>query len=182
MSDKKTIVIFGSSEPEPDSDEYQQALELGRLLAGEGYRIANGGYGGIMAATAQGAKEAGGQTIGVTCEAFGRAGANPWTDEKITTTELSQRLQTLINLGDAYIVLPGSTGTLLELAACWEMINKHFLPMRPILCVGPYWKPVIDVITGYHAENGSCIKYVKSLETIIPLLKKLFNPTEKLSI
>jgi len=52
---EKTIVIFGSSKPKPESGNYLQAYELGKALAEAGYRLANGGYGGTMAAAAQGA-------------------------------------------------------------------------------------------------------------------------------
>ena len=111
-----TVVIFGSSQTKPESLDYLHACDLGKALSMAGYCVANGGYGGIMAATAQGAKEAGGSTIGVTCNIFGRNGPNQWIDQEIKTSDLNERLETLIDLANAFIVLPGSTGTLLELA------------------------------------------------------------------
>ena len=104
-----TIVIFGSSGPGPGTAGYVQAYDLGKALALAGYRIANGGYGGTMAACAQGAKEAGGSTTGVTCEIFGRSGPNQWIDQEIKTRDLSQRLETLINLAE--IKTPTSNDT-----------------------------------------------------------------------
>ncbi len=59
-----------------------------------------------------------------------------------------ERLTTLIERGDAYIVLPGGTGTLAELSLVWEMMNKSSLARsiggpRPLLVMAPYWQPVI---------------------------------------
>ncbi|MHC4270757.1 MAG: LOG family protein, partial [Planctomycetota bacterium] len=112
--DEKIITIFGSGRIRPQEKTYKLAFELGSLLAGAGFVIANGGYEGTMLAAAEGANKAGGKVIGVTCSAFGQTKANAYTSEVIVTDSLDNRLDTLVKLGQAYIVLPGSTGTLLE--------------------------------------------------------------------
>ena len=66
----KTITIFGSSLPQQGTVAYEDAQRLGRLLAEAGFAIANGGYGGLMEASARGAREAGGHTVGITCEVW----------------------------------------------------------------------------------------------------------------
>jgi len=194
-SAEKTIVIFGSSGPAPGSDRYLQACELGKALAEAGYRLANGGYGGTMAAAAQGARSVwsgrvapfcisercsrrvGPATIGVTCDAFGRSGPNPWIVKEIRTKNLYERLETLMGFGDAFIVMPGGTGTLLELAACWELINKRFLPNTPIICLTDYWKPVIDVIVESGEAGGGCVYFADSIKIVLEVLKKCFADT-----
>lgn len=176
-STEKTIVIFGSSKPKPESGNYLQAYELGKALAEAGYRLTNGGYGGTMAAAAQGARSGQSATIGVTCDAFGRSGPNPWIVKEIRTKNLYERLETLMGLGDAFIVLPGSTGTLLELAACWELINKRFLPNIPIICLTDYWKPVIDIIVESGEADGGCVYFADSIKIVLEVLKKCFADT-----
>jgi hypothetical protein len=119
-------------------------------LAEAGLAVGNGGYEGLMAASARGAREAGGHTIGITCVLWPRA-ANPWIDEEVRTHSFSERLMTLIERGDAYIVLPGGTGTLAELALAWEMMNKSSLSrtvggQKPLLVMSPYWLPVIECL------------------------------------
>ena len=166
----RTIVIFGSSKPKAGSAEYLQAFELGKALAGAGYQIANGGYGGTMEASARGAKEINGYTIGVTCEAFGCKGANHWIDKEIKTADLQHRLDALVKLADGYVVLPGSTGTLLELATVWELMNKGFLSAKPIICLTEYWKPVIDVIVNSGESNGYCVRFVDRYDDVVKLL------------
>src|ERR1700733_6054580 len=122
----KTVTIFGSSLPAEGSKAYLEAQSLGRLLAEAGFAVCNGGYSGIMEASARGAREAGGHTIGVTCIVWQRP-ANPFIAEEIRTRSFPERLMTLVERGDAYVVLPGGTGTLAELALCWEMMNKASL-------------------------------------------------------
>ena len=171
----RTIVIFGSSKPAPESDNYLQAYELGKALARAGYQIANGGYSGTMAATACGASQAGANTIGVTCNAFGRGGPNQWIQKEIRTENLFERLSTLIDLAHAFVVLPGGTGTLLELALCWELTNKRFLSSIPIICLSNYWKPVIDVILESNENNASTIRLAESLDHVLQILKDHFD-------
>ena len=108
--------------------------------------MANGGYGGTMAAGAAGAKQAGGRTIGVTCEAFGRGAANPYIDQEIRTPDLSSRLERLIELGDGYVVLPGGTGTLMELAAVWELQKKRLTSRKSVVLLGRWWEPVVELV------------------------------------
>jgi predicted Rossmann-fold nucleotide-binding protein len=89
--------------------------------------------------------------MGVTC-AIWPAPANPWITEEVRTPSFPARIMTLIERGDAYIVLPGGTGTLAELALAWELMNKATLShtvggRKPLLVMNPYWKPVIDCLS-----------------------------------
>ena len=142
---KPTIVVFGSSRPKAGEREYDVAYETGKLLAAAGYRICNGGYGGVMEASARGAKDAGGSTLGVVMEWFSTT-ANPYIDQKIVTKTLNERLLKLVELGDTYVVLQGGTGTLLELATVWEFIFKHVMKEKPIVVVGDFWSPVVNTL------------------------------------
>jgi uncharacterized protein (TIGR00725 family) len=146
-----TVTIFGSSLPEESSAAYADARRLGRLCAESGFAICNGGYGGLMEASARGAREAGGTAIGVTC-AIWAAKANRWISQEIRTSAFPERIMTLIERGDAYVVLPGGTGTLAELALTWEMMNKSVLSgsvggRKPLLVLSPYWQPVIECLS-----------------------------------
>lgn len=144
----KTVTVFGSSLPGEGSATYAAAQRLGRLLAEAGFAVCNGGYSGLMEASARGAREAGGHTVGITCVLWPRP-ANPYIVEEIRTPSFPLRLMSLVERGDAYVVLPGGTGTLAELALCWEMMNKSNLAKtvggrKPLLVMAPYWQPVIQ--------------------------------------
>ena len=139
------ITLFGSSRPRPGEPEYETAYEVGRLLARNGYTLCNGGYGGTMEASARGAKEAGGKTIGIVAEVFGTR-SNPFIDDTIVKKTHSQRLLKLVDMGEAFIVLKGSTGTLLELATIWEYINKGIVAEKPVIILGEFWRQVVETL------------------------------------
>lgn len=166
----RTITIFGSSLPREGSLAYAEAQRLGRLLAESGFTICNGGYGGLMEASARGAREASGHTIGVTCSVWASV-ANRWIVEEVRTNSFLERLTTLIERGDAYIVLPGGTGTLAELALVWEMMNKSALAKtvggrKPLLVMAPYWQPVIECLQQEGQLNSKSTWRMPAMEIV----------------
>jgi uncharacterized protein (TIGR00725 family) len=164
---QRIVTVFGSGFPKEGSEEYAAAYDLGRLLAHAGYVICNGGYAGIMEASARGAKDAGGTTIGVVTEVFGTE-ANRYIDKKIVVRTHAERLLKLIELGDAYIALRGGTGTLVELATVWEYINKRLLPEKPLIAVGDCWKKVIDIVADelQREGRGRSTTYITSASSV----------------
>jgi uncharacterized protein (TIGR00730 family) len=161
MTMNKVITVFGSSRPIEGDEEYQLAYEVGKQLSLAGFTLCNGGFGGIMEASARGAKEAGGKTIGVTFNIKSRA-ANSWIDENIHVPALIDRMMKLVELGDAYVVLKGGTGTLLELAAVWEFINKGLLAEKPIVIIGDFWSGVVETLREELLWEGvgDCTKFI----------------------
>ena len=174
MNDR-IITIFGSGKTKPDDPAWALAAQTGKVLAQNGLAIANGGYGGTMLAAAQAARNAGGHTIGVTCSAFGQNPANQYICQEINTKTLDQRLDKLIELGSAYVVLPGGTGTLLELAKVWELKNKGFLPTeKPIILLGKYFKPLVELIANEDPKSSQYLNQVDGPEQIRDILKDCF--------
>lgn len=168
---EKTITIFGTGRTKPGDAAHTLAYKTGKLLAQAGFTIANGGYGGTMLAAAKGAAEAGGKIIGVTCSAFKGSEANEYISREIVTDSLDERLDTLINLGQGYVVLPGGTGTLLELAKVWELKNKGFLQaQKPIILVGGYWKPLVDLIAIDDPDSSRYIHQVDEPKHVVELI------------
>ena len=139
----QTVTVFGSSRPGEGTADYEEARELGRALAGGGFRVCSGGYGGVMEAVSRGAKEVGGQTLAVTASFF-RARANRWVDEEICVETWQERLFELIRRGDGYVACKGGTGTLVELSVLWEMLNKNVMRGKPFVVLGPFWQPILE--------------------------------------
>ncbi|MBM4025499.1 MAG: hypothetical protein FJ280_08835 [Planctomycetes bacterium] len=125
--DEIVVSVFGTGRARPGEPVYVLAEGIGRALAEAGFAIANGGYRGTRRAAAKGAAQVGGTVIGVTCSAFKNSVANEFVTREIAACSLDERLGTLVQLGQGYVVLPGGTGTLLELAMVWELKNKGFL-------------------------------------------------------
>jgi uncharacterized protein (TIGR00730 family) len=169
--DEKTVTIFGTGRAGGGDSAYKLAYTTGKLLAQAGFVIANGGYGGTMLAAAKGAAEAGGEVIGVTCSAFKQSTANEYITREIVTGSLDERLDTLIKLGQAYIVLPGGTGTLLELAKVWELKNKGFIQAdKPVILIGKFWKPLVDLLA---ADDPDSIWHIYQADRPEEVIKKI---------
>jgi len=108
----RVSVIGGST---VGDELYEQAREVGRLLAEHDHEVVCGGLGGVMEAAARGAKEAGGHTIGI-LPGEDREMANEYIETPIATGLGNARNALVVSNGDAAIAIDGSTGTLSEIA------------------------------------------------------------------
>lgn len=150
----RVVTVFGSARPAPGEPDYVLAYEVGAALADAGFVVCNGGYAGTMEASARGAKDGGGRTIGVVTDEFPIRKANLWIDTVVTAETMVARMLELVRRGDAYVVLKGGTGTLLELAAVWEFMNKNIAPPKPIVVVGDFWEGVVRTVREQLAAEG----------------------------
>ncbi|MBI4436462.1 MAG: LOG family protein [Candidatus Omnitrophica bacterium] len=138
----KIITLFGSYRPKPGSKEYLLACRTGEALARAGFLLCNGGFGGTMEASAKGAKEAGGETIGITFSGKNLK-ANPYIDRVEKKRSLLERLERLVTIADGYLVFKGGTGTLLEVSLVLEYTHKKFMPLKPMVFLGNFWKATV---------------------------------------
>ncbi len=143
MNSEKIITVFGSSRPHDGDVDYAEARALGAELASAGFAVCSGGYGGVMEAVSRGAKEAGAKTYGVTAEFF-KPKANAWIDVEVRMKTWQERLFELIRLADGFVACKGETGTLVELAVVWEMLNKSVISAKPVAVMGQFWEPVLE--------------------------------------
>jgi uncharacterized protein (TIGR00730 family) len=150
----KIITVFGSSRPEDGNADYVEAFELGRALASAGFAVCTGGYGGVMEGVSRGARESGGRVIAVTSSAF-RSRVNRWVDEETRVATWQDRLFELVRLGDGYVACKGGTGTLVELAVVWEMLNKKAMEHRPFVVLGDFWQPIVERVCEVERERAS---------------------------
>lgn len=151
MNEQRIITVFGSSRPVEADAGYQEAKQLGRRLAEQGFAVCSGGYGGVMEAVSCGAQEAKGKTYGVTAEFFARK-VNPFIDVEVRMKTWEERLFELIRLADGFVACKGGTGTLVELAVAWEMLNKSVIAGRPLTVLGDFWQPLLDRVR--EVESG----------------------------
>ncbi len=142
---RTVITVFGSSRPQLGDRECEEARALGRALAMRSFAVCTGGYGGVMEAVSRGAREAGGHTLGVTAEVF-RDHANEWVQEEVRVKTWQERLFALIERGHGYVACRGGTGTLVELAVVWEMINKGVMQAKPFVVLGEFWQPILTCV------------------------------------
>lgn len=152
MTEQHIVTVFGSSRPREGDADYVEALALGKALAQAGFAVCTGGYGGVMEAVSRGAKEVEGKTYGVTAEFFARR-ANRWIDVEIRKKSWEERLFELIQLADGFVACKGGTGTLVELAVVWEMLNKSVMRHKPFAVIGQFWQPILDRVREVELES-----------------------------
>lgn len=170
----KTITIFGSALPKEGEEQYQFAYNLGSELAKNGYNICTGGYKGIMEAASKGAYDNGGLVYGVTVEGWENQ-PNPFITIEVREKKLFERIEKLLELGDAYIILQGGTGTMLEFAAAWEYANKKLQQSKQIIAHSQMWEEIASVINNQmllENRRTDLIKYCNSVNDIVEYLKQ----------
>jgi uncharacterized protein (TIGR00730 family) len=142
-SNGRIVAVFGGSRAAPGSPEYLEAYAIGRLLARAGFTVMNGGYGGTMEASARGAKENGGRTLGVISGEFNELKPNAYLDDTVLREDLFLRIREMYSRADAFIVLKGSMGTLAELALVWNLTKLEVGRRKPIVLLGEGWTNVL---------------------------------------
>jgi uncharacterized protein (TIGR00730 family) len=174
---QKTITVFGSSKPVETEEQYKLAYELGSLLAQNGFDICTGGFFGIMEAVSKGVVENGGEAIGVTVNNWGPDG-NKYLTKEIKCSSLFERINKLVETGDGFVILQGGTGTLLELAAVWELSNKGLMDHKPIVCHSSMWQAIISIMNIQMKREGRDSELVKAFDTIGEIVSYLVTNTQ----
>jgi uncharacterized protein (TIGR00725 family) len=107
------------------------AEEVGRVLAQRGCVVVTGGRAGVAEAASRGAVLAGGSTVGI-LPGTTRAEANPYVTIAVPTGVGEARNALVVMDAAAVIALPGSYGTLSEIAFA-------LLAGTPVVVVGDGW-------------------------------------------
>ena len=173
----RVIAVFGSSEPAPGEPLYETARELGRRLAAAGYGVLSGGYGGVMEGASFGAVEGGGAPTGVTCAIFSARTPNPYLVSHQETPDLLSRTAALVDGADGYVVLPGGSGTLAELAWLWALHRAGSLARRPVVLLGRRWGPFLEELAALRMiadRERSITEVADSPEEAVERLDRFF--------
>lgn len=156
------VAVFGSSTARPGASAWRLAHDLGRELARAGAAVMSGGYSGVMEAVSQGAHEAGGHVVGVTVELFeARGPVNPWVRERVHTGDLYQRLRYLVERPAAFVVLPGSIGTLTELFLVWTLVSVRGRERAPIVLLGETWPGLLEALRHPEAVPRALFEHIE---------------------
>jgi uncharacterized protein (TIGR00730 family) len=167
----RRVAVLGSARLESDDPAWSIAVELGRRLAETGITVVSGGYGGLMAAAARGAKEAGGHVVGLPMTAWTHLVPNEWNVELIWAEGYPQRLGELLSC-DALVALDGGIGTLSELAVAWGAAQTE--PDAPLLiAIGERWRRLLDALAQdlvVSVEDVALVHVVPTSEAAVALI------------
>jgi uncharacterized protein (TIGR00725 family) len=129
MAQPVYIAVIGGSEISVELAE--MARNVGREVARKGAVLLCGGLGGVMAAAAQGAQEAGGVSLGILPDGD-RSRANPFLTYTIATNLGHARNMLIAHSADAVIAVDGSYGTVSEAAIALKL-------GKPVIALQVIW-------------------------------------------
>ena len=131
--DQKLIAVLGSGKCLPGESTYEQARMLAKALTESGYAIINGGYKGVMEASARGALESAKgnpRVIGVVIKQ--KPQGNKFLTETRVVNDFFDRLREIMS-ADAFILFSGGAGTICELSTISVLQAKLWKKEKPII-------------------------------------------------
>ncbi|MEK7090917.1 MAG: LOG family protein [Patescibacteria group bacterium] len=193
----KTVSCLGFADCRSGDQLYTDAQLVGEALAKAGYVVANGGGPGVMRATTEGAKMAGGHVIGVTfypkdVANFEGRDENNKFDEEIRTDNYLERTLKLLDVGQAYVIFQGGTGTISEFGMAWGLARLYFGHHKPLVLYGKFWEKIMATFLAnmrMRPEEFQVYRVVTSPDEVVKTLElfdlmlghgnHVFNPPEK---
>ena len=142
------VTIFGSARLKPGTVAYEGVKQLAAELTTMGCDIISGGGPGLMQAANEGAHsvDATGQrrSVGINIELPFEQEVNPFVTAAFTHRTFFSRLHHFMIASDAFVVVPGGIGTLLELSLAWQLLQVRKLYNTPLVLVGKMWTELVD--------------------------------------
>ncbi|GIE27664.1 cytokinin riboside 5'-monophosphate phosphoribohydrolase [Actinoplanes italicus] len=132
------ICVFCASSTTLEQHRIDLAIETGRAVADRGHTlVSGGGCVGMMGAVTDGARSAGGHTLGIIPQYLvDLEVADLNSGELVITDDMASRKIVMIDRSDAFITLPGGLGTLDELFEVWTTATLD-VHRKPIVLLDP---------------------------------------------
>lgn len=152
------VSIFGSARIESDSPYYQAVKDLARGLAEMDCNIITGGGPGMMQAANEGAAQVDGgkldRSIGIRIDLPFEQDVNPFVQSAFEHKTFFTRLHHFALASDAFVVVPGGIGTVLEALVVWQLLQVRHVEDTPLIFIGSMWKELVAWARTYMLREG----------------------------
>jgi len=142
------VTIFGSARIKPGTPAYGAVRELAVNLATMGCDILTGGGPGLMQAANEGANSVDPaglhRSVGINIELPYEQQVNPFVSLAYSHRTFFSRLHHFMIASDAFVVVPGGIGSLLELSLVWQLLQVRKLYNTPLILVGQMWAELVE--------------------------------------
>jgi len=142
------VTIFGSARLQPGTAPYESVKQLAAGLTELGCDIISGGGPGLMQAANEGAlsvdPEALHRSVGIRIDLPFEQAINPYVGKAYGHGTFFSRLHHFMIASDAFVVVPGGIGSLLELSLAWQLLQVHRLHNTPLILVGKMWESLVE--------------------------------------
>ena len=141
------VTIFGSARLKAGTPAYEGVKQLAAELTKMGCDIISGGGPGLMQAANEGAhsvEKATHRSVGIRVELPFEQEINPFVGQAYEHRTFFSRLHHFMIVSDAFVVVPGGIGTLLELSLAWQLLQVRKLYNTPLILVGKMWAELVE--------------------------------------
>jgi len=146
--DRYRVTIFGSARAEPGTYVYDEVKRVAAALAEMDCDIITGGGPGLMQAANEGAAAVNApernRSVGIRVELPFEQEVNPFVQQAFEHKTFFTRLHHFVLTSDAFVVMPGGIGTVLELMMIWQLLQVQHLHETPLILVGRMWAGLVD--------------------------------------
>lgn len=162
----QNLTVYAASSMQVKREYFEAAKRMGEILAENQIRLIYGaGKVGLMGAIADSTLSNGGKVTGVIPQFMVDAGwCHENLDELIITASMHERKQTICQMADAMLALPGGIGTFEELLECltWKQLGLHT-------------KPIVILNTdGYYDNLLRCLNQMVEEHFMRPLHQNMY--------
>ncbi len=170
---KKGVAIFGSAATKPNNKYYHLAEKIAYNIAKAGYAVITGAGPGIMEAANKGAKNAGGNSVGLNIEVPVVQRPNQYVTQLLSFRYFFCRKVMFAKYAKAFVVFPGGFGTMDEFFEAITLIQTQRIPPFPVILIGgEYWKGLM------HWINEKMLKEDRIEKQDLQLFKIIDEPKE----
>jgi len=142
------VTIFGSARAQPGTFVYEEVKRAAVAFASMGCDIVTGGGPGLMQAANEGARTAGATgSMGIRVDLPFEQDVNPFVEQAFEHETFFTRLHHFVIVSDAFVVMPGGIGTVLETLMIWQLLQVRHMDNVPLLLVGKMWKGLVEWAT-----------------------------------
>ncbi len=164
----RSVTFFGSARFREDNEYYKKTMRLAQRITQElKYAVVSGGGPGVMEAANRGAKEAGGDSIGLTIRLPEEQVMNGHMTDHVDFYYFFSRKVCLLYSAEAFIFLPGGYGTLDEFFEVITLLQTRKIPEVPVILVGKeFWIKTIEYLKENLLKRGTINQEDLALFTI----------------
>lgn len=146
--DRYRVAIFGSARAQPGTFVYDEVKRAAAAFASMGCDIVTGGGPGLMQAANEGATVAGAPgSMGIRVDLPFEQDVNPFVEQAFEHETFFTRLHHFVIASDAFVVVPGGIGTVLEMLMIWQLLQVRHVDDVPLILVGEMWRGLVDWAT-----------------------------------
>jgi uncharacterized protein (TIGR00730 family) len=139
------VAIFGSARAKAGTFVYEEVKRVASAFASMGCDIVTGGGPGLMQAANEGATTAGAQgSVGIRVELPFEQEVNPFVEQAFEHETFFTRLHHFVIASDAFVVVPGGIGTVLETLMIWQLLQVRHVENVPLILVGKMWRGLVE--------------------------------------